>query len=65
MNVGVQKGLRCSFDEGQNVVRVVRGENVVDDGSFDKDSLAPAKMEVIIYAIKVRRFPLILMIWMH
>jgi hypothetical protein len=46
MNVSIKTGLRCSFDEEQNIIRVVHAEPI------DK-SESTEKMEVVIYAIKV------------
>ena len=46
MNVALQPAMRCHYDAGENILRVVLMEQVAFDGKEAKD-------EVAIYALKV------------
>lgn len=46
MNVALRPAVRCHYDAGENILRVVLMEQVVIEGKEAKD-------EVVIYALKV------------
>jgi len=46
MNVALQPAVQCSYDAGENILRVILMEQVTVDGKEVKD-------EVAIYALKV------------
>lgn len=52
MNVRVQPTVRCTFVPEENVVRLILKENVETPSSGSTEG--ETKLEVVIYAIKVR-----------
>jgi hypothetical protein len=46
MNVALRSAVRCHYDAGENILRVVLMEQVAVEGKEPKD-------EVVIYALKV------------